>query len=144
MLTPSVCEFRPSWKSADALAVKSPALFGSLSALKGSFDTAYDYYVAKVQQRFALLLNWLEQVFLSGLVIRGAAGLAGQFGIFARRLHVGNGFIRNAPRAFPLRRPRGQSRDHGAGARDDLRRSGDVRRFALLGQHAITFPVRRS
>jgi NADH-quinone oxidoreductase subunit L len=76
--------------AADALAVKSPALFGALSALKGSFDTAYAYYVAKVQQRFALLLNWLEQVFLSGLIIRGSAGLAGQLGILARWLHTGS------------------------------------------------------
>ena len=74
----------------DALAQKSPGLFGALGALKASFDAAYDYYVAKVQQRFAMLLNYLEHVLLSGLIVRGSAGLAGQFGIFARRLHVGS------------------------------------------------------
>ena len=74
----------------DTLGQKSPALFGALAALKGSFDKAYDYYVAKVQQRLALLLNYLEQVFLSGLIIRGAAGLAGQLGLLARWLHVGS------------------------------------------------------
>jgi hypothetical protein len=45
------------------------------SALKESFDRAYDYYVAKVQQRFAMLLNFLEQIVLAGLlIIRGLAG----------------------------------------------------------------------
>ncbi|MEN9662150.1 MAG: NADH-quinone oxidoreductase subunit [Verrucomicrobiota bacterium] len=74
----------------DALALKSPGLFGALSALKGSFDTAYDYYVAKVQQRFAMLLNFLEQVILSGLIVRGSAGVAGLLGLGARASHVGN------------------------------------------------------
>ena len=74
----------------DALALKSPGLFGALSALKGSFDTAYDYYVAKVQQRFAMLLNFLEQVILSGLIVRGLAGVAGLLGLGARASHVGS------------------------------------------------------
>jgi NADH-quinone oxidoreductase subunit L len=74
----------------DALALKSPGLFGALTALKGSFDTAYDYYVAKVQQRFAMLLNFLEQVVLSGLIVRGSAGLAGLLGLGARASHVGS------------------------------------------------------
>ena len=74
----------------DALALKSPGLFGALSALKGSFDTAYDYYVAKVQQRFAMLLNFLEQVILSGLIVRGSAGVAGLLGLGARASHVGS------------------------------------------------------
>jgi len=80
--------YRPA--STDALAARSPVLFGGLSALKESFDAAYDYYVAKVQQRFAMLLNFLEQIFLAGLVIRGLAGLVGLIGIGARALHVGS------------------------------------------------------
>ncbi|MBL9209009.1 MAG: NADH-quinone oxidoreductase subunit L, partial [Opitutaceae bacterium] len=74
----------------DALAVKSPGLFGLLSALKASFDKLYDYYVAKVQQRFAMLLNFLEQVLLAGVIVRGFAGIVGLFGLGARALHVGN------------------------------------------------------
>jgi NADH-quinone oxidoreductase subunit L len=74
----------------DALAEKSPALFGGLVALRAVFDRAYDYYVAKVQQRFAMLLNFLEQIFLAGLIVRGTAGVVGLFGLGARRLHVGN------------------------------------------------------
>jgi len=74
----------------DSLAEKSPAFFGSLAALQVSFDRVYDYYVAKVQQRFAMLLNFLEQIFLAGLIIRGIAGFVGLFGLGARSLHVGN------------------------------------------------------
>ena len=46
--------------------------------------------MAKVQQRFAMLLNFLEQIFLAGLVIRGCAGLVGLVGLGARALHTGN------------------------------------------------------
>ena len=44
----------------------------------------------KMQQRFAMLLNFLEQILLAGLIIRGFAGLVGLFGLGARALHVGN------------------------------------------------------
>ncbi|GAB1488076.1 NADH-quinone oxidoreductase subunit L [Opitutaceae bacterium] len=76
--------------STDALASKSPVLFGALGGLKESFDAAYNYYVAKVQQRFAMLINFLEQIFLAGVIIRGFAGLVGLVGIGARALHVGS------------------------------------------------------
>jgi NADH-quinone oxidoreductase subunit L len=74
----------------DALAAKAPGIFGGLRALWSSFDRAYDYYVAKVQQRFAMLLNFLEQIFLAGVIVRGLAGIVGLFGLGARALHVGN------------------------------------------------------
>jgi NADH-quinone oxidoreductase subunit L len=74
----------------DSLQQKSPGVFGALSALKVSFDRVYDYYVAKVQQRFAMLVNFLEQIFLAGLIVRGLAGLAGLVGLGARALHTGN------------------------------------------------------
>ena len=74
----------------DALALKAPGLFAALAALKASFDRIYDYYVAKVQQRFAMLLNFLEQIFLAGVIVRGLAGIIGLFGLGARALHVGN------------------------------------------------------
>jgi NADH-quinone oxidoreductase subunit L len=79
------------YKSAatDSLMEKAPGLFGALTALRNSFDAAYDYYVAKIQQRFAMLLNFIEQIFLAGLIVRGLAGLAGLVGLGARALHVG-------------------------------------------------------
>ncbi|MEX2044102.1 MAG: NADH-quinone oxidoreductase subunit L, partial [Opitutus sp.] len=80
--------YRPS--PADALAEKSPGLFSGLRVIWAAFDRAYDYYVAKVQQRFAMLLNFLEQIFLAGVIVRGLAGIVGLFGLGARALHVGN------------------------------------------------------
>ena len=80
--------YRPA--STDALAEKSPGLFGLLGALKVSFDRFYDYYVAKIQQRFAMVLNFIEQIFLAGVIIRGMAGVVGLVGLGMRALHVGN------------------------------------------------------
>ncbi len=74
----------------DALEKKSAGAFRGLTSLKESFDAVYDYYVAKVQQRFAMLINFLEQIFLAGLIIRGFAGLAGLVGLGVRALHVGS------------------------------------------------------
>jgi len=79
--------YQPS--GSDSLAQKSPGLFNALTALRNSFDAAYDYYVAKIQQRFAMLLNFIEQIFLAGLIVRGLAGFVGLFGLGARSLHVG-------------------------------------------------------
>jgi NADH-quinone oxidoreductase subunit L len=76
--------------AADALEVKARSVFGALSWLKESFDRLYDYYVAKIQQRFAMLLNFLEQIFLAGLIIRGFAGLVGLVGYGARALYTGS------------------------------------------------------
>jgi NADH-quinone oxidoreductase subunit L len=73
----------------DSLQQKSPGLFGALTALQLSFDKVYDYYVAKIQQRFALFLNFIEQIFLAGLIVRGLAAVVGLFGLGARGLHVG-------------------------------------------------------
>jgi len=73
----------------DSLRQKAPGLF-TLLASKLWIDEIYLYYVGKVQQRFAMLLDFLEQVFLSGLIIRGLAGVVGFIGMGARALHVGN------------------------------------------------------
>ncbi len=72
----------------DTLEQKSPGLF-ALLASKLFIDEAYNYYVAKIQQRFAMLLNYFEQIFLAGLIIRGLAGAVGLVGLGARALHTG-------------------------------------------------------
>ena len=74
----------------DALEARAGRIFRGLTAARDSFDSVYGYYVAKVQQRFAMLLNFLEQIFLAGLVVRGLAGLVGLIGLGARALHVGS------------------------------------------------------
>jgi NADH-quinone oxidoreductase subunit L len=81
--------FYPS-AATDALEAKAPGLFRFLVALRESFDRAYEYYITKIQQRFALFLNFLEQILLAGIILRGLAGLVGLFGLGARALHVGN------------------------------------------------------
>jgi NADH-quinone oxidoreductase subunit L len=74
----------------DSLAAKIPGLFGALALLKASPDELYTYYVAKVQQRFALVLNFIDQILLGGLVVRGLAGFVGLVGMGARALYVGS------------------------------------------------------
>jgi NADH-quinone oxidoreductase subunit L len=74
----------------DGLAKKSPGVFTVLILLKESFDKGYNYYVAKVQDRFAMLLNFIDQILVAGLIVRGLAGFVGLFGLGARALHVGS------------------------------------------------------
>jgi len=74
----------------DTLEEKSPGLFRLLGQLKESFDNIYDYYVAKVQQRFAMLINFLERIFLAETIIQGAARFVGLIGLGARALYTGS------------------------------------------------------
>jgi len=74
----------------DTLEEKSAGLFRLLGQLKESFDNLYDYYVAKVQQRFAMLLNFLDRVFLADTIIQGAARIVGYIGLGARALYTGS------------------------------------------------------
>ncbi len=74
----------------DTLATKSPGAFAGLVALQKSFDAGYDYYVAKVQQRFALLLNYVDLIGISGIAVRGTAGVTGLIGLAARAFHTGS------------------------------------------------------
>ncbi|MFT3783924.1 MAG: NADH-quinone oxidoreductase subunit L [Nibricoccus sp.] len=73
----------------DSLAAKSPGLFGGLALLKSSPDDVYNYYVAKVQDRFALILNFVDNVVIGG-AIRMMAGVVGLVGMGARALYVGS------------------------------------------------------
>jgi NADH-quinone oxidoreductase subunit L len=73
----------------DALEAGYPGVFAFLSSLRGSFDKAYDYYVAKVQQRAAIALNFIDIVALAGVVVRGFAGAVEIVGFGIRALHTG-------------------------------------------------------
>jgi NADH-quinone oxidoreductase subunit L len=73
----------------DALETRAPALH-RLLASKLWFDEFYGYYVAKVQQRLAMVLNFIDQIVISGLIVRGLAGVVAAFGIGARALHTGS------------------------------------------------------
>lgn len=76
--------------TADSLAQKSPAAFAGLHLLKVSFDAGYDWFVAKVQQRFALVLKFLDDVLIAGVLVRGSALGAEALGWCARALHTGS------------------------------------------------------
>jgi len=75
---------------ADTLQTKAPGAFASLAGLQKSFDAVYNYYVAKVQQRFALVLNYVDLIGISGFIVRGGAGVAGAVSLAARALHTGS------------------------------------------------------
>ncbi len=80
--------YRPGSQE-DFLQKRVPVLYNVL-AERFYIDALYDWYVAKVQQRFALLLNFIDRVVLAGLIVRGFSGLVGLFGLGARALHVGS------------------------------------------------------
>jgi NADH-quinone oxidoreductase subunit L len=73
----------------DALETRAPALHRLLAG-RLWFDEFYGYYVATVQQRLAMVLNFIDQIVISGLIIRGLAGVVAAFGIGARALHTGS------------------------------------------------------
>jgi NADH-quinone oxidoreductase subunit L len=73
----------------DALEARFPGAFGFLSSLRTSFDTVYDAYVSRVQQRGALILNFIDVVGLAGVVVRGVGGAAELVSSGLRALHTG-------------------------------------------------------
>jgi NADH-quinone oxidoreductase subunit L len=75
---------------ADTLAARAPLVFGALALLNESPDRLYNYYVAKIQQRLALVLSFLDRFLIGGLVVRGLAAVTGLLGMGARALHVGS------------------------------------------------------
>ncbi len=54
------------------------------------FDEIYGFYVAKIQQRLAIILSFLDIFVIKGICVRGSAGLVGLVGACSRSLHVGN------------------------------------------------------
>ena len=73
----------------DRLQATVPVVFGMLTFLKESFDRLYGYYVAKVQQRLAVLLDVVDQVLIGGYFIRGGSAVVGYLGMGARLLYSG-------------------------------------------------------
>jgi len=54
------------------------------------FDEVYNGYVRIIQDRVADIVSFLDTLLISGLLVRGSAGLTGLLGIGARRLHTGS------------------------------------------------------
>jgi NADH-quinone oxidoreductase subunit L len=62
----------------------------AISKSRFYFDEVYNGYVRLVQNRVADMLSFFDTLFISGLFVRGSAGLAGLLGIGARRMHTGS------------------------------------------------------
>lgn len=73
----------------DKLERVAPKVFYLLKS-KLWFDEIYNFYVLQIQQRIANLLSFLDTIIISGLIVRGSAGIVGLIGLGARRLHVGS------------------------------------------------------
>lgn len=75
--------------SEDRLEKKATPVFGFLKA-RLWFDEIYGYYVAKIQQRFAMLLSAFDIYVIKGVIVRGSAGVVGLLSLGTKSLHVGN------------------------------------------------------
>jgi NADH-quinone oxidoreductase subunit L len=75
--------------SEDRIEKVAPLVY-AIAKSKFFFDEAYGYYIRKVQDRLAELMAFFDTLFISGFLVRGAAGVAGLLGIVARRLHTGS------------------------------------------------------
>lgn len=73
----------------DRLERVAPRVFYLLKS-KLWFDQIYNFYVSQIQQRFANLLSMLDTILISGIIVRGSAGIVGLIGLGARKLHVGS------------------------------------------------------
>ena len=62
----------------------------AISKSRFYFDEVYGYYVKKVQDRLAAIVDFLDTLLISGVMVRGAAAVAGLLGIAARRMHTGS------------------------------------------------------
>ena len=72
----------------DPLAAKAPAFF-ALCRSKLFFDDIYDFYVRRIQDPFARFIEVMEMLFISGLMVRGSAGIAGLFALLGRACYLG-------------------------------------------------------
>jgi len=72
----------------DPLSVKAPVFF-SLCQSKLFFDQIYSFYVKRIQDPLTRFLEVLELLFISGLMVRGSAGVAGLFALLGRTFYNG-------------------------------------------------------
>ena len=73
-------------KGADKLEQNRPVTYHVLEK-HGWFDDIYNYYVLKVQQRFAILLNALDLLLIQGFCVKGIAALSRLAGIAFKGWH---------------------------------------------------------
>lgn len=72
----------------DPIAIRFPSFF-EICLSKLFFDEIYQFYVEKILNPFARFIEVLELLFISGLFVRGTAGITGLFSLLARAFYVG-------------------------------------------------------
>ena len=72
----------------DPLARRFPAFY-ELCRSKLFFDEIYQIYLSKIQDPLARFIEVMELLFISGLMVRGAAGVAALFSMLAKICYVG-------------------------------------------------------
>ena len=73
----------------DRLAKTLPRAFAFLQA-RLYFDEIYEWYIDKIQQPAVELLGLFDQLFISGLMVRGTAAITGLAGLMVRATHIGS------------------------------------------------------
>lgn len=74
--------------SGEPLQVRFPAFY-DLCKSKLFFDEIYGFYVAKIQDPFARFIEVMELLFISGLLVRGSAGISALFALLAKACYMG-------------------------------------------------------
>lgn len=74
--------------SVDPLIHRAP-VFYQLCRTKLFFDEIYGFYVAKIQDPFARFIEVIELLFISGLMVRGTAGISGLFALLGKICYIG-------------------------------------------------------
>ena len=74
-------------KGEDKIESDHPIMYHVLEK-HGWFDDVYNYYVLKVQQRFAILVNALDLVLIQGFAVKGLALVSRLFGLIFKSWHV--------------------------------------------------------
>ncbi len=73
---------------ADPLEQKTPVFF-ALCQSKLFFDQIYGFYVQRIQDPCARFFEVMELLFISGLMVRGSAGVAGLLALIGKAFYVG-------------------------------------------------------
>lgn len=80
--------YKPGAKK-DRLEASATGLY-NLFKSKFWFDQAYNWYIVNIQQRIAGILYFFDLVLISGLIVRGTAGIVGLCSISLKKAHTGN------------------------------------------------------
>ncbi len=72
----------------DPLEQKLPIFF-ALCKSKLFIDEIYEFYVKRIQEPFVRFIEVMELLFISGLLVRGSAGVAGLFALIGKAFYVG-------------------------------------------------------